>query len=211
MTGSNDIDSRNASLNERRGLLRHLPNSISVLRLLFVLPIAIAIIEMQYVLSFTLFAIAGASDGLDGYLARKFGWVSSFGKIIDPLADKSLLLVISATLAILGHLPFMVLVLMLVKDLAIIGGVLVYTVLAAFPRIQPILLGKVTTVLQILLIGYIMLALCLPEFTGLAAFTHFFIWLMVMVTILDGSVYLWLWTNKLAHDQRWKNMTQPAE
>ena len=195
--------------NKHTGLLHHLPNTISILRLLFILPIAIAIIEEQYVLSFALFAIAGVSDGLDGFLARRFDWVSSFGKIIDPLADKSLMLITSATLAVLGHLPYMVLLLMIVKDLAIVGGVLVYSVLAAFPRIQPMFLGKVTTVLQILLGGYILLALCLPETSGLVMYTPYFIWLMVIVTILDGSAYLWVWTNKLAHDPRWNHMAQP--
>jgi cardiolipin synthase len=151
----------------------------------------------------SLFLIAGLSDGMDGYLARKFGWVSAFGKIIDPLADKLLLLVTTVVLAILGHLPVMVLLLMIAKDLAIVGGVLVYTMLAGFPEIRPLFIGKITTTLQLLLIGYILITLIVTNMPFLPTVTPILIWLIVLVTLLDGCAYIWVWTKELARDSRW--------
>ena len=66
--------------------LSFLPNMITIIRLMLVLPIAFLLIDGEYLFALTLFAVAGVSDGLDGLLARMFGWESAFGKLIDPLA-----------------------------------------------------------------------------------------------------------------------------
>jgi len=182
--------------------LPHLPNAISIFRLLLVVPIAVAIIEGEFLLCLALFCIAGISDGLDGYLARKYAWVTAFGKIIDPLAHKLLLLITTVTLGLLGYFPVMLLFLMIAKDTAVVGGVLVYTLLAGFPEVRPILIGKVTTVLQILLIGYIMISLVV-NMPVVSLFTPILVWVVVIATVLDGCSYLWLWTDKLARDPRW--------
>jgi cardiolipin synthase len=187
--------------------LRHLPNTISVIRLLLVVPIAMSMLEGNYLQSLSLFLIAGLSDGVDGYLARRFGWVSAFGKIIDPLADKLLMLVTTIVLAVLGHFPIMVLLLMIAKDLTIVGGVLVYTVIVGFPKIRPLFIGKITTTLQLLLLGYILVTLIVTNMAFLPALTPILIWLIVLVTLLDGCAYIWVWTNELARDSRWH---QPA-
>ena len=183
--------------------MRHLPNTISVIRLLLVVPIAMSMLEGNYLQSLSLFLIASVSDGMDGYLARRFGWVSAFGKIIDPLADKLLLLVTTIVLAILGHFPVMVLLLMIAKDLTILGGVLVYTMMAGFPEIRPLFIGKITTTLQLLLLGYILITLIVTNMPFLPTVTPILIWLIVLVTLLDGCAYIWVWTNELARDSRW--------
>ena len=72
--------------------LRYIPNGITVLRLILVLPIAFSIVEQNYIAAFLLFAISGFSDGLDGFIARRYGWVSAFGRLIDPLADKLMMM-----------------------------------------------------------------------------------------------------------------------
>jgi cardiolipin synthase (CMP-forming) len=187
----------------------HIPNAISIFRLLLVLPITVAIVENEYFVGFLLFSIAGISDGLDGYIARKYDWVTAFGEIMDPLADKLLLLATAATLGLLGHIPVMVFFLMIAKDLAVIGGVLAYTVLAGFPELRPITVGKVTTVLQILLIGYVLITL-VADLPFVAMLTPILVWLVALFTILDGSTYLWLWTGKLARDPRWLQAVTPT-
>ena len=77
--------------------LRHIPNAITSIRLLLVVPIAFFIAEESHCIALILFAISGLSDGLDGFLARQFGWVSTFGRLIDPLADK--LMMVTTTTA----------------------------------------------------------------------------------------------------------------
>ena len=72
-------------------LWRHLPNAICILRILLTLPIVVALEQGQYSFALSLFAVAAVSDGVDGYLAKRFGWISELGKFLDPLADKILL------------------------------------------------------------------------------------------------------------------------
>ena len=71
--------------------LRHLPNIISVARIVLIVPVVWMLLSGRYTSAFWLFVIAGASDGLDGFLAKRFGWSSRLGGILDALADKLLL------------------------------------------------------------------------------------------------------------------------
>lgn len=183
--------------------LRHIPNAITIARLVLVLPIAFAIVEQQYMISLILFTVSGLSDGLDGFLARRFGWVSAFGKLIDPLADKLMMITTTLTLGLLGHFPLMLMVLIIVKDLAILGGVFSYTTLAGFPKIQPNRLGKVTTATQIMLLVSVLLELSVPGLLD-EEFQIAWFWLVAVMTVLDGISYLWIWTARLAEDPRWK-------
>ena len=185
------------------GRLRYIPNAITVARLVLVLPIALAIFEERFLVALVLFTVSGLSDGLDGFLARRFRWVSAFGQLIDPLADKLMMMTATLTLGLLGHFPLMLMVLIIVKDLAILGGVFSYTTLAGFPKIQPNRLGKITTASQIVLLVSVLLNLSFPgAIPGLFHMVWF--WLVAAMTVLDGVSYLWIWTARLAEDPRWK-------
>jgi len=84
---------------------RQLPNVLTALRLVLVPPILILLVESRYGIALALVIVAGISDALDGWLARRFGWQSRIGGILDPLADKLLLVGTYVTLGLLGHLP----------------------------------------------------------------------------------------------------------
>ena len=71
--------------------MNQLPNLISVLRILLVLPVVWALVNLEYAIALILFAVAGFTDALDGFLAKHFHWESRLGSILDPLADKLLL------------------------------------------------------------------------------------------------------------------------
>ena len=77
--------------------MRHLPNIICLARIALIWPIVVALQSGESDLAVLLFMVAAVSDGLDGYLAKRFGWTSEFGKFIDPLADKLLLVVVFVT------------------------------------------------------------------------------------------------------------------
>ena len=157
--------------------LRHLPNAITITRLILVLPIAFLIVEETYVLALVLFAVSGISDGLDGFLAIVLGS--------------------------LDHFPIMLVILIVAKDLAILGGVFSYTSLAGLPKIQPNLLGKLTTAAQIVLIILVLLNLSTHGSLSEHLFDVWF-WVVAVMTVFDGIFYLWLWTARLAEDPRWK-------
>jgi cardiolipin synthase (CMP-forming) len=187
-------------------VLRYIPNAITVLRLILVLPIAFCIIEKNYIAALWLFAVSGFSDGLDGFIARRYGWVSAFGRLIDPLADKLMMITTTLTLGLLGHFPLMLMVLIIVKDLTILSGVFPYTTLAGFPKIQPNFLGKCTTAAQIFLLFSVLLNLGFPGTLSELFFDVSF-WIVAIMTSFDGAIYLWVWTLRLVDDPRWKEST----
>ena len=85
--------------------MRHIPNIISVIRILLVLPIALALAHQLLALSIMLFAVAAISDAADGFLAKRFGWQSELGAVLDPLADKLLLGTVFITLSFMKLVP----------------------------------------------------------------------------------------------------------
>lgn len=103
-----------------------LPNLISILRIILVVPVILALLKADFVLALVLFAVAGFSDALDGFLAKHYHWQSRLGSILDPLADKLLLVVTFATLTWLGFLPSWLLWLVLGRDVLIVVGALTY-------------------------------------------------------------------------------------
>jgi len=106
-------------------MLQIIPNLITSLRLLLAIPIYIFIYQGSEFLALILFVVAGFSDGLDGYLARRFKWESKFGKLLDPLADKFLILGTLLALAFANLLPMWLVGLLLIRDgLAVIGAML---------------------------------------------------------------------------------------
>ena len=183
--------------------LRNIPNEITITRLILVLPIAFLIVEETYGLALALFAISGISDGLDGFLARRYGWVSTFGRLIDPLADKLMMITTVIVLGSLDHFPITLVILIVAKDLAIIGGVFSYTSLAGLPKIQPNLLGKLTTAAQIVVIILVLINLSMHGSLSEDLFAVW-LWVVAVMTVFDGIFYLWLWTARLAEDPRWK-------
>jgi cardiolipin synthase len=126
-----------------------LPNAITFARLCAVPAAVWLVLQHRLDLAFYVFLAAGISDGIDGWLARVMNARSHVGAILDPLADKALLVSIYVTLAVIGVLPDWLAILVVFRDLVIVGGVIVLYLLGQPPAIQPILLSKANTVLQI--------------------------------------------------------------
>jgi cardiolipin synthase len=139
--------------------LRHLPNALTILRLLLVPPLAILLLGEDYSTALWVAAIAGLTDALDGALARLFGWQSWLGGVLDPLADKLLLVTGYACLWWQGVIPDWLAALVLVRDLVIVAGALAYHRLVQRLQPAPSLLGKLTTFAQLLFLLSCLLAL----------------------------------------------------
>ena len=103
-----------------------------------------------------LFLVAALSDGLDGYIAKRFSGVTPFGTVLDPVADKVLMASLFVTLAAIGHLPVWIVALVIGRDIMIVVGTLVLRVVAGRFRVEPLLLGKASTLMQILLGGAVL-------------------------------------------------------
>lgn len=130
-------------------LWRHLPNAICVARIALVWPTVRAIESGQNSLALALFTVAAVSDGLDGFLAKRFGWTSDLGRFLDPLADKLLLVSVFLALTWAGWVPEWLAVAVIARDLMIGGGALVFRLWFGELRGYPTLISKFNTALQI--------------------------------------------------------------
>jgi cardiolipin synthase len=130
--------------------LRFLPNLLCGLRILLVYPVAVLILRGRYPEVLVLFAIATFTDALDGFLAKRCGWTSELGKMLDPLADKLLLVTVFVCLAVVGLAPWWLTVLVICRDLLIGGGALTYKVLFGPVHGAPSAVSKLNTLCQIL-------------------------------------------------------------
>jgi len=131
--------------------LSQLPNMICVLRILLVVPIVLALVEERFLLALLLILVAGASDGLDGYLAKRFDWRTRLGGILDPAADKILLVSLYLTLALTGMLPVWLMLVVLGRDLVIVCGTAAYQWLIGPVQPHPSAISKLNTAVQLLL------------------------------------------------------------
>jgi len=97
-----------------------IPNLITIFRLVLVPLVILAILQGAWLAAFVMFVIAGVSHGVDGYIARRFDMRSEFGAMIDPLADKALLITLFVTLAVVGEIPTWIAVLVVFRDAMIV-------------------------------------------------------------------------------------------
>jgi cardiolipin synthase (CMP-forming) len=131
--------------------MRHIPNALCILRMLLVVPVAWLLVTDNYRLTLAMFAFAAATDGLDGFLAKRFGWTSELGKILDPLADKILLVGVFVTLAALGVVPLWLAATAVLRDVTITAGAIIYKGLYGYGELQgrPTAVSKLNTLCQI--------------------------------------------------------------
>ena len=131
------------------GLSLSLPNLITLARILLVPVMVWAIASDQMTAAFALFLIAGISDGVDGFLAKRFGMATAVGAYLDPLADKVLIVSIYIALGITEAIPRWIVILVVSRDILIVGGVMLAWFLGKPIRVKPVLVSKLNTVAQI--------------------------------------------------------------
>jgi cardiolipin synthase len=129
-----------------------IPNIITVFRFLLVPPLVLVLLQEQFGLALLIFGIAGFSDGLDGYLAKRFNWTSRLGALMDPLADKLLLVSSFMTLGWLQRIPLWLVGVVILRDLVIVGGALVYNFRIERLEAEPSMVSKLNTFTQIMLV-----------------------------------------------------------
>jgi cardiolipin synthase len=130
--------------------LSFLPNLLCVLRILLVYPVAVLILQERYTAVLLLFAVAAFTDGLDGFLAKTFSWTSDLGRVLDPLADKLLLVTMFVCMSLVGHAPWWLTGTVLLRDLVILGGAVAYRLLIGRMHGRPTLPSKFNTFCQVM-------------------------------------------------------------
>ena len=136
--------------------MRHLPNLICLIRLALIWPVAAALAAGNYALALALFVIAAVSDGLDGYLAKRFGWISELGKFLDPMADKLLLMTVFIEAAWLDLVPWWITAAAVARDVLIGLGALVFRMWFGPLHGRPTRVSKINTAAQLLYLAGVM-------------------------------------------------------
>ncbi|HVY58519.1 MAG TPA: CDP-alcohol phosphatidyltransferase family protein [Xanthobacteraceae bacterium] len=173
----------------------NLPNLITIARILLVPVVVWAIGQDAMLAAFLLFVAAGISDAVDGFLAKRFGMTSELGAYLDPLADKALIMSIYVALGVTQAIPRWLVILVVSRDIMIIGGVMLSWVLGKPIAVKPLLVSKLNTLAQIVFAGLVLASLGFgfsagpvePSLMGLVA----------LLTLLSVGFYVVEWVRHM--------------
>ncbi len=183
-------------------MLRQIPNALTLTRLLFIIPFLMFFYHQEYKYAFCIFMLAGFTDGFDGWLARYFHWQSSFGTFVDPIADKLLITSSFIALALIGNLPWWLVILVFLRDLTISMGVIAwFSFIQHKPDLKPTYLSKINTVAQLLLVTVSLFEQAYISFgPHLQNTLIFFTTLTTSISYFD---YVWTWGKKACLCLEW--------
>jgi cardiolipin synthase len=173
-----------------------IPNIITLGRIMLVPIIVWAIVSSQMEVAFGVFLIAGISDAVDGFLAKRFNMASELGALLDPLADKALLVSIYMALGIWGAIPRWIVILVVSRDIMIVAAVIVSWLFDKPVAMKPLMVSKLNTATQVAFAALVLAALAFgfkPE--------PYDIILMVLVTVFtlsSVSIYLVEWVRHMS-------------
>lgn len=174
--------------------LRWLPNAISLLRIALVGPILWLVLKDSFAWALVLFWVAGFSDGLDGYLAKRFDWHSRLGALLDPVADKLLVAGLFITLAYTGDIPVWLAAVVILRDIIIVAGATAYNFLVQPVEGEPTRVSKLNTALQLL---FLLFVLSRAGFGWPDQISITVLGASVLITVfISGVDYVWSWSRR---------------
>ncbi len=186
MSGVNDLNRSTSTIS--------IPNILTLVRILLTPVLVILLLRELYPMALLVFAIAGISDGLDGFIARYMNQRTMLGAYLDPAADKLLLISSFITLAILGVIPPWVSVIVIARDVIILLGLAIFMLTEKKYEVSPTLVSKCTTTAQILTV---LVTLYDPAHLKLSLVYHGLLWSTVVLTTLSGLHYIYVGMNIL--------------
>ena len=170
---------------------RDIPNVITAFRFLLVPPVVILLLQDRFATALVVFGVAGFSDALDGFLAKRFDWTSRLGSLMDPLADKLLLVSSFISLGWLGWIPPWLVALVILRDLVIVTGAIFYHMRIEQLEAEPTMVSKLNTATQILLVLAVMFSLGVQTIPAL--WIDILLYSVLATTLWSGFDYIWIW------------------
>jgi cardiolipin synthase len=172
-------------------LFASLPNLITLGRLVLVPLTIVMIADQSWMSALIAFLLAGVSDGIDGFLARTYHLQSELGAYLDALADKALLISIYVALAVVGVVPASIAIIVVSRDIMIMGAVVVSWVMHRPVEIKPLLISKLNTTAQIAFAGLVLAAKAFGWSLGM--WFGFAVVIVAALTVVSGAAYLAQW------------------
>jgi cardiolipin synthase len=167
------------------------PNLITLARLLSVPVSVYLILQGYFAAAFWLFLAGGVSDAADGLIAKRYRVTSQVGSFLDPLADKALLMGVYVALGSLDEIPLWLVILIVFRDLLIIGGALLFQTITHSLKMEPLFISKVNTVAQITLAGFVLARLGLEVSGGWLE--SLLVLAVAATTLASGAAYVVKW------------------
>ena len=170
---------------------RNIPNLLTLLRMCVAPVLILFLMDRNYGVGTLLFLVAGITDALDGWFAKRFDCVTRLGTILDPIADKMLIITAYIVLALLGDIPLWVVLIVSFRDLGIVGGYLILQTIHDEMPPQPSLLSKLNTLAQITFVLTVMTnKMGLVPLPGVV---DVLLWLVAATTLVSGFHYIYRW------------------
>ncbi len=177
----------------------NIPNLITLGRVILVPVVFWLLLTGRFQAAFVAFLIAGISDAVDGFLAKRYGWTTELGAYLDPLADKLLITCIFLALGVRGDLPLWLVILVVSRDILIVAAVLISWLLHKPVRIQPLVVSKANTAAQISLAAIVLADLGFS--LGLGWPVVSMVWIVAALTVLSLAAYLHAWLTHMSADE----------
>jgi len=172
---------------------------VNPIRLIIVPLVIMMIVQGSWDIAFLLFVIAGVSDAVDGFLARRYNMGSELGAYLDPLADKALLVSMYLTLSIVGIIPAWVAILVISRDILIVSAVILSWLLENPVEIRPFLVSKLNTFAQIAFAAALLAAKAFDVTLGMWFLIS--MWTIAALTLASAGAYLAYWVRHMAGDE----------
>ena len=156
--------------------------------------------NQQFALSLIVFIVAGLTDALDGFIAKRFNAQTYLGSLLDPLADKGLLVSSYIMLSVLGLIPFWLMVTVVFRDVIIVGGYLLMVLFFGSVKMQPLIVSKVNTFTQIAYIVFVLLALAMnSDFSSIQPILSYAV---LATSVISGLAYVYIWSIKATNSDQ---------
>lgn len=184
-----------------KSFIGNIPNLITLARL-FAVPLLVWLILNEAMeAAFWVFVAAGLSDALDGYIAKRFDLVTKLGSYLDPIADKALLACTFVTLGQSGHVGTWLVILVVSRDVFIIGGTILFHTLGRAVEMRPLMISKFNTLMQIVLLSMLLakLGIGVPDYGVLP----FVVFMVGATTVLSGLAYMAHWVLDVQVAPQW--------
>ena len=194
------------------------PNMLTVFRMVLIPVFVTLLFYQRFILALSVFVVAGLTDGLDGLLARRFQQQSQLGTVLDPIADKLMMVTAFIVLSmrsifpqpVPGHLPipFWVTIAVISRDVFIVVGAAAINIMTGFRGFRPSWLGKANTTVQIVAIAIIMFAASVPYYTGYYLPT---IYVIVFTFAVTSGLHYIFFASRLLNEDRRQNAENSPE
>lgn len=173
--------------------------------MLLVVPVFLLMLEQEFSLALVLFFVAGISDALDGYLAKRNNWQSRLGSILDPLADKMLLVCSYFALGWVNLIPFWLVIAVVARDIAIVSGGIAYHIMVGRFEMEPTWISKSNTFFQIVLVLSVVFSYGFYALPPL--YLDSMVYIVLVTTIVSGVDYVVTWSKRTFHAKNDHNHT----